>query len=233
MSFNRIWTIFYENSDLLLQGLWITIQVSLIAFVIALVAGLILCLGTISRTRLIRAPAVLVMEFCRNTPILVQLVWVHFAWPEIIGVTLTPWQSAVTALALQSSGYLAEEFRAGIESIDRGQVEASQSLGMTYTKLMYRIVIPQAVIRVLPGILNQFVTCFKSSSIISIIAVPDIMYYASLIVSQTYLPMPVYTIVALVYFLLVMGISHLMKLATRGLPNFGYFHTRNAPAGGA
>ena len=132
--------------------------------------GLLLCLGTISRTRIIRGPAMLVVEFCRNTPILVQLVWVHFAWPEILGITLIPWQSAVTALALQSSGYLAEEFRAGIESIDRGQVEASQSLGMTYMLLMYRIVIPQAVIRVLPGILNQFVTCFKSSSIVSIIA---------------------------------------------------------------
>ena len=104
---------------------------------------------------------------------------------------------------------------------------------MTYLLLMYRIVVPQAVIRVLPGILNQFVTCFKSSSIVSIIAVPDIMYHATLIVSQTFLPMPVYTIVALIYFLMVMGISWLMRLATRGLPNFGYFHaaprTRRQP----
>jgi len=229
MSFNRIWTIFYDNLDLLLSGLLVTVQISLIAFAISLFCGLMLCLATISRTRLIRAPAILIVEFCRNTPILVQLVWVHFAWPEILGVTLTPWQSATTALALQSSGYLAEEFRAGIESIDRGQVEASQSLGMTYLMLMYRIVIPQAVIRVLPGILNQFVTCFKSSSIVSIIAVPDIMYHATLIVSQTYLPMPVYTIVALVYFLMVFGISTLMRLATQRLPNFGYFHTRPEP----
>lgn len=230
MSFNRVWTIFYDNIDLLLSGLWVTVHISLLAFAISLVVGLLLCLGAISRTRLVRAPAILVIEFCRNTPILVQLVWVHFAWPEILGVTLSPWQSAVTSLALQSSGYLAEEFRAGIESIDRGQVEASQSLGMTYTLLMYRIVVPQAVIRVLPGILNQFVTCFKSSSIVSIIAVPDIMYHATLIVSQTFLPMPVYTIVAIIYFLLVMGISWLMRLATRRLPNFGYFHHRAEPA---
>jgi His/Glu/Gln/Arg/opine family amino acid ABC transporter permease subunit len=230
MSFHQIWSIFYDNFDLLLSGLWVTVQVSVMAFAISVFAGLALCMGTISRTRALRWPAVLVMEFCRNTPILVQLVWVHFAWPEILGVTLTPWQSAVTALALQSSGYLAEEFRAGIESIDRGQVEAAQSLGMTYTRLMYRIVVPQAVIRVLPGILNQFVTCFKSSSVVSIIAVPDIMYYASLIVSETFLPMPVYTIVALIYFLMVMGISYLMRLATRRLPNFGYFHSRLEPA---
>jgi polar amino acid transport system permease protein len=229
MSFYRVWTILADNSGLLLSGLWVTIQVSLIAFVISLCAGLALCLATLSRTRLIHGPAIVIVEFCRNTPILVQLVWVHFAWPEILGITLTPWQSAVTALALQSSGYLAEEFRLGIESIDRGQVEASQSLGMTHFLLMYRIVIPQAVIRVLPGILNQFVTCFKSSSIVSIIAVPDIMYQATLIVSATYLPMPVYTIVALVYFLMVMAISSLLRLSTRRLPNFGYFHHRVEP----
>src|SRR5262249_11244260 len=219
MSFNRTWTILHDYFELLLSGLWVTVEVSLLAFAISLVAGLILCMGTISRPRFVRWPAVLIMEFCRNTPILVQLFWVHFAWPEILGVTLSPWQSAVTALALQSSGYLAEEFRAGIESIDRGQGEAAQSLGMTYMLLMYRIVVPQAVIRMLPGILNQFVTCFKSSSIVSIIAVPDIMYHASLIVSQTFLPMPVYTIVALTYFLMVMGMSWLMRLATRRLPN--------------
>lgn len=230
MSFSRIWTVFWNNFDLLLSGLWVTVQVSLTAFIISLCVGLGLCLASLSPTRLIRAPAILTVEFCRNTPILVQLVWVHFAWPEILGLSLTPWQSAVTALALQSSGYLAEEFRAGIESIDRGQVEASQSLGMTYFRLMYRIVIPQAVIRVLPGILNQFVTCFKSSSIVSIIAVPDVMYQATLIVSQTYLPMPVYTIVALIYFLMVLGISSLLRLATRRLPNFGYFHPRGEPA---
>jgi polar amino acid transport system permease protein len=229
MSFNRVWTVLSNNFDLLLSGLWVTVHVSLIAFTISLCAGLALCLASLSPTRLIRTPAILVVEFFRNTPILVQLVWVHFAWPEILGITLTPWQSAVTALALQSSGYLAEEFRAGIESIDRGQVEASQSLGMTYFRLMYRIVIPQAVIRVLPGILNQFVTCFKSSSIVSIIAVPDIMYQAMLIVSQTYLPMPVYTIIALVYFLMVLGISALLRLATGRLPNFGYFHKRVKP----
>ena len=78
--------------------------------------------------------------------------------------------------------------------------------------------------------MQKFVTCFKSSSIVSIIAVPDIMYHATLIVSQTFLPMPVYTIVALVYFLLVMSISWLMRLATRRLPNFGYFHQRAEPA---
>jgi polar amino acid transport system permease protein len=191
---------------------------------IAVVVGLIACLGSLSRAPIVRFPSVLFVEFGRNTPILVQLIWVHFAWPEILGIKFSAWTSAVIALSLQSSGYLAEEFRAGIESIDKGQIEASQALGMTYQRLMRRIVIPQALMRMIPGILNQFVTCFKSTSIVSVIAVPDLMYQAGLIVSMTFLPMPVYSFVALLYFLMVMMIALGVRLATRHLPQFGYFH---------
>src|SRR3954447_24345970 len=166
MTAARLFRMLSEYSDVILFGIWVTIQLALVSMVIAIVLGLAACFGCLSRSQLIRYPSVLFVEFGRNTPILVQLVWVHFAWPEILGVKFTAWTSAVIALALQSSGYLAEEFRAGIESIDRGQIEASQSLGMTHTRLMRRIVIPQAVIRMLPGILNQFVTCFKSTSIV-------------------------------------------------------------------
>ncbi len=226
MSFTRLSQLVWEYRELLLTGVWVTIQLSVVAMLIALVVGLLACFGSLSRNRLLRAPAILFVEFCRNTPILVQLVWVHFAWPEIFGIKFTAWTSAVIALALQSSGYLAEEFRAGIESIEKGQIEASQSLGMTYTRLMYRIVVPQAFIRMIPGILNQFVTCFKSTSIVSIIAVPDLMYQAGLIVSATFLPMQIYTLIAIMYFLMVLAVSVGVRQLTKLLPNFGYFHDR-------
>jgi polar amino acid transport system permease protein len=222
----RSWQLLVEYRELLFLGMWVTIQLSVVAMLIALVVGLLACFGALSRSVILRAPAILFIEFCRNTPILVQLVWVHFAWPEMLGIKFTAWTSAVVALALQSSGYLAEEFRAGIESIERGQIEAAQSSGMTYTRLMRRIVVPQAFIRMIPGILNQFVTCFKSTSIVSIIAVPDLMYQAGLIVSATFLPMPVYTFVAIIYFLMVLTVSGAVRVITRRLPNFGYFHTR-------
>ena len=131
--------------------------------------------------------------------------------------------SSIIALSLQSGGYLAEEFRAGIESIEKGQIEAAQSLGYTYLQMMKKIVIPQAVLRMIPGILNQFVTCFKSTSIVSVIAVPDLMYQAGLIVSTTFLPMEVYTIIALMYFLIVMIISLIVRWAVKKLPAVGYF----------
>ncbi len=223
MSFTRLWQVFSEYHDVLLAGIWVTVSLSVLAMLVAVVAGLVACLGTLARSRWVRAPAVFYVEFCRNTPILVQLVWVHYALPEIIGVKFDAYTSSLIALALQSSGYLAEEYRAGIESIDKGQIEAAQSLGMTYQRLMRRIVIPQALIRMLPGILNQYVICFKSTSIVSIIAVPDLMYQAGLIVSATFLPMPVYTAVALTYFVLVFLVSSLVRYLSRKLPMGGYF----------
>jgi len=203
---------------------------SVLAMLLAVAIGLLACLGTLARSRFIRAPAVFYVEFCRNTPILVQLVWVHYAWPEIFGVKFDAFTSSLIALALQSSGYLAEEYRAGIESIEKGQIEAAQSLGMTYTRLMRRIVLPQAFIRILPGILNQYVTCFKSTSIVSIIAVPDLMYQAGLIVSATFLPMPVYTAVAFIYFVLVFAVSSSVRYLSRKLPAGGYFQMQRHAA---
>lgn len=226
LSLDRLGRLLWEYRDPLISGIWVTIELAFISMVIAMVVGLLACFGSLSRNRVIRAPAILFVEFCRNTPILVQLVWVHFAWPELLGFKFTAWTSAMIALSMQSSGYLAEEFRAGIESIDKGQIEASQSLGMTYTRLMAFIVVPQAFIRMIPGILNQFVTCFKSTSIVSVIAVPDLMYQAQLIVTATFLPMPVYTAIALIYFLMVFGVSVSVRHLTRLLPNFGYFNER-------
>jgi polar amino acid transport system permease protein len=226
-----LWQIFSEYHDVLLSGIWITLALSVLAMLVAIVVGLIACLATLARSRLVRAPAVFYVEFCRNTPILVQLVWVHYALPEIIGIKFDAFTSSLIALALQSSGYLAEEYRAGIESIDKGQIEAAQSLGMTYSRLMRRIVIPQAFIRMLPGILNQYVICFKSTSIVSIIAVPDLMYQAGLIVSATFLPMPVYTAVALTYFVLVFAVSSAVRQLSRKLPMGGsYFQQQHAIA---
>ncbi|MBM3525152.1 MAG: amino acid ABC transporter permease [Alphaproteobacteria bacterium] len=228
MSLQRLYQIFWEYRDAFITGTWVTIVLSLIAIVLALAIGLLACVGTLAKSRLIRTPAILYVEFCRNTPILVQLVWVHYAWPEFIGVKFNAFTSSVIALALQSSGYLAEEYRAGIESIERGQIEAAQSLGMTYGRLMRRIVVPQAVMRMIPGILNQFVTCFKSTSIVSVIAVPDLMYQAGLIVSATFLPMQVYTFIAVQYFLMVLVVSLTVRHLTARLPQVGAQHVRRA-----
>ncbi len=228
MSIERLGQLLWEYRDAFLTGISVTIQLSLLGMALAVVTGLVACLGVLSRNRLIKAPAILYVEWCRNIPILVQLVWVHFAWPEIFGVKFDIFTSSVIALALQSSGYLAEEYRAGIESIEKGQFEAAKSMGMTYERLMRRIILPQAFMRMLPGILNQFVTCFKSTSIVSVIAVPDLMYHAGLIASATFLPMPIYSFVAILYFLMVLAVSTVVRQLANRLPTFGYYQTQHA-----
>ena len=223
----RTLSILYEFCDSLLFGLGITISLAVLSMVLALIVGLLAALGAISKNKLIRLPTIFYIEFCRNTPILVQLVWVHYAWPEIFGLKFTAFYSSLVALTLQTSGYLAEEYRGGIEAVDKGQVEAAKSLGMTHWGLMGRIVLPQAIMRAIPGLLNQFVTCIKSTSIVSVIAVPDLMYQAGLIVSATFLTMPIYTLVAIIYFVVVFAISRTVRWLTRRLPTNGYFSGTN------
>jgi len=116
---------------------------------------------------------------------------------------------------LQSTGYLAEEYRAGIESIDKGQYEAARSLGMRHAGMMRRIILPQAIVRMIPGIINQLVVLFKSTSVVSVIAVADLMYQGNVIVNDTYLAMQTYTIVALAYFLIVFFISLLVRATSK------------------
>jgi len=214
----RIVRLLWDYRDPLLAGIWTTCVLSVIAMAVSLVVGLVACAGLMSRRRWVRLPSRLFVEFGRNTPIIVQLIWVHYALPDIIGVKFTPFTSSLVALTLQTSGYLAEEYRGGIQGIDPGQTEAARSLGLVGRQVMRLVVLPQAVVRVLPGLLNQFVTCFKSTSIVSVIAVPDLMYQAGLIVSETFVAMPIYTFTAVVYFLLVLGVSACIGWISDRLP---------------
>jgi polar amino acid transport system permease protein len=215
MPLGRSLEILWEYHPILLSGLLMTFQLTFISIFIALATGVASALGSLSRLLPIRWLSVVVIEFCRNTPILVLIIWVHYALPEITGIKTTAVTSCVIALVMQSTGYLAEEYRAGIESIDKGQFEAARSVGMTYARLMRRIILPQAVVRMIPGIINQLVVLFKSTSVVSIIAVPDLMYNANVIVNDTYLAMQTYTLVALTYFLIIFGISVLVRVASK------------------
>src|SRR5258706_5663802 len=143
MSFTRLWGIFWEYRDVLLAGIKVTVVLSVVSILLAAVLGLVACLGTLAKSRLVRAPAVFYVEFCRNTPILVQLVWVHYAWPEIFGIKFDAFTSSLIALALQSSGYLAAEYSTSFESIANGLFEAAQPHDHKNTRINHRSAIPK------------------------------------------------------------------------------------------
>jgi len=224
MDVARIPSLAWEYKYVFLSGAAVTFSLTIMAMLIAMIGGLLFCLATMSRHRALRWPSVAFVEFFRNTPILVLVVWVHFAVPDLLGIKFVAFVSSVLALAFQSTGYLSEEYRAGIESIDKGQFDAGRALGMPYWYLMRRIVLPQAIGKIAPSILNQFVLCFKSTAVVSVIAVPDIMYHANVIVNETFLSMQIYTIAALMYFILVFAVSAAAKAFTRRM-------VRGRPAG--
>jgi ABC-type amino acid transport system permease subunit len=160
------------------------------------------------------------VELFRNTPDYVMLVWVHFVLPLLLGrvlrtrIEFEPFVSAVIALGLVYSGYFAETFRAGIQSIPRGNIEAGRAMGMSEALILRRITLPQVVRRMLPEALNIFVSLFKATTIVSLIAVPDLMYRVSMVTQQEMRPLPLYTGAALTYFAVIFVVATLLRWAS-------------------
>ena len=211
----------WNQRDVLLAGLGVTVEVCAIAFIVAIIGGLALCLVRIYVAPL-RPVAVLLIEFFRDTPIFVQLMWVAYVWPEVFGFPNTFFNAGWLALALQSSAYLAETFRAGIEAVPRGQREAAFSAGMSQTQTFTRIVLPQVTLATAPSIVNQFTVIVKSSTLISVITVPDLMSQSQKLVNVWYEPIEILTATAGIYIVFVFLISSAGKLlADRLLRRYG------------
>jgi polar amino acid transport system permease protein len=206
----------WNQRDVLLAGLGVTVEVCAIAFVAALLGGLALCLLRLYVAPL-RPVAILLIEFFRDTPIFVQLMWVAYVWPEVFGFPNTFFTAGWLALALQSSGYLAETFRAGIEGVPRGQREAAFSAGMSPAQTFGRIVMPQVLLASAPSIVNQFTVIVKSSTLISVITVPDLMSQSQKLVNVWYEPIEILTATAAIYIAFVFLVSLAGKLLADGL----------------
>jgi len=201
----------WNQRDALLSGFTVTVEVCVIAFAAAIVGGLVLCLVRLYVAPL-RPVAVVLIEFFRDTPIFVQLMWVAYVWPELFGFPRSFFAAGWIALALQSSGYLAETFRAGIEGVPRGQREAAFSAGMSPLQTFARIVMPQVALASAPSIVNQFTVIVKSSTLISVITVPDLMSQSQRLVNIWYEPIEILTATAAIYIVFVFLISATGKL---------------------
>jgi len=208
----------WEYRVVLLKGLTMTLGVFACAAVLAMAGGLVAALWRVSRFRVVRWVGTVHVEIARNSPDYIMVVWVHFVLPLLLGAIIRrrlefdPFVSAVIALSYVYSGYFAETFRAGIEAVPRGQIEAGRGLGMSERKIMWRVILPQVVRRMLPESVNQFISLFKATSIVSLIAVPDLMYQVGIISAQVMRPMPLYTGAALVYFAVVLLCANLLGL---------------------
>jgi len=159
-----------------------------------------LALASLSKYRLISWPTIMFVEFWRSTPLLVQAIWMHFAFPVMTGLQTSPFQSALIALILNVSAYCCEIFRAGILGVPRGQFEASFSLGLSKIQTWYTVVIPQAIRIIVPPLIGTIISIFKATAILSVLAINDIMRAAQRVSSYTFKPVEVYTTAAILAF---------------------------------
>ncbi len=185
----------------LLQGAWVTITVSLVAYALALIVGLVFGIARMSRFWPINAVATVYVQFIRGTPLLLQLFFIYYVLPYG-GIILSPFASGVSGLTINYSAYMAEVFRSGVQAIPKGQWEAGLSLGMSRRLLMRRIILPQAIRIVIPAIGNFFVSIFKDSALVSVITMRDLMFSGQLLASATFKHFEIFALVGLIYFII-------------------------------
>lgn len=201
----------------ILKGTIVTVELTVLSLMISVILGLIAAIGKISGRRAAVAAAGLYIELIRGTPALLQLFVIYFGLTSW-GVNLDSFTAAVITLGFIGGAYLAEVFRAGIGSVDRGQVEAAVSLGMRPAPVMRRIVLPQAFVLILPPFANFVIALLKDTSLALTIAVPEIMYRSYDVASQTFRSMEVYTMAAAIYLAMCLPLSRLVKVLERRQP---------------
>ncbi|TKV70768.1 amino acid ABC transporter permease [Rhizobium sp. AU243] len=203
MAYEFQFGVIFENTNVLLQGIGLTVLLWAIAFAFSLVVGLFLGVARSSSNKFVNWPASLYIEVFRNTPVLVQLVWFYYAFPVLTGLQMSPFLAAVLGLSLNTSAYCSEIYRGGLQSVMRGQWEAGGALGMGYWKVLRRIILPQAFRRMIPAFTNRGVELAKMTSVASVISVNELMYEARLLSNQTFLPLETFAVVALIYFIII------------------------------
>lgn len=213
MSFD--WSLIWDNIPILLQGAVITIQITVMAVGCGFFIGMIAALANLSRFKIVRLLVKCYVELFRGTPLLVQIFMIYFALPMVIGQSINPYVAAVTACSINSGAYVSEIFRAGIQSIDKGQMEAARSLGLTWAQTMRYIVMPQAFKAIIPPLGNEFIAMMKDTSLVSVIGFEELTRRGQLIIARTYGSFEIWTAVAIIYLIMTLSISQLVAFLER------------------
>lgn len=201
----------------LLQGMGITLKLTLISGVIGFTLGMIIALMRLSKYRIIRWLALLYVTLFRGTPLLLQILFIYFAVPTLINITLDSFPAGVLALSLNCAAYLAEIFRAGILSIPKGQTEAAKALGLGHYHTMFKIIIPQTYRRIIPPVVNEFSALTKETSLVSVISLGELLYVTQRIGAKYLRPWEVYFWAGLGYLSIVLLLSYVAARLERSL----------------
>ena len=204
-----------NSFPLLLVGAGVTIKITALSVALGVVIGLFVGIARISRIKILRVLAAIYVDFFRGTPLHVQIFLVYFALPVITGQRVDPFVAAIGSCGINSGAYVAEIFRAGIQSIDKGQMEAGRSLGMTWVQTMRYIIVPQAFKRVIPPLGNEFIALLKDSSLVSVIGFEELTRRGQLIIAKTYGSLEIWISVAVIYLAMTLTISRFVAYLER------------------
>lgn len=207
-------TVVSESLPLLARGAIITIEVTFLALILGTTLGLLGGLARLSQQKILRYLAGAYVSVFRGTPLLVQLFIWYFGLPEI-GIQPSPMTAAVIGLALYSGSYQTEIVRGAIKSIEKGQMEAARSLGLSYFKAMRFVILPQAFLRMLPPLGNEFVALTKNSSLVSLVTLQEVVLTADMIISRTFRALELYLAVAAIYYIITTLITILTRYAEK------------------
>ena len=207
------YSVITANWRFLADGVWITVLLALASGTASLIVGFILALLRLRGPRWLRPVIVFYIDSMRSIPVLVVLVWTFFALPIVADVTMSPFTAGLIGLTVHLAAYAAEIVRAGIESVRPGQTRAALALGMSHPQILRRVVLPQALVRMLPAFGSLLSVTIKDTAIASVIAVPELMRRAETVAGQSFQPIEVYTFAMLVYFVLLYPV-------TRGVDRF-------------
>ena len=191
----------FDNADVLLAGALGTLRLFAICAVAGLSLGLLVGLARYAKAPAAHWPATAFVEFFRNTPVLVQILWFYFALPILLPFEISPLVAAALGISLNSAAFSAEIYRAGIQSIERGQWDGARALGMTHTQALRRIILPQALRRMLPALTNRGIEIFKMTTLASAVAYVDLLQQGKLLASLHFNPIETYSVIAVVFFL--------------------------------
>lgn len=210
-----------SNLRFLISGLEETVLLSFTAILISVTIGLLIALPGLSSNIYLRSLNRVYVEFIRAIPILVLILWVYYGMPQISGLSISVFWAGVFALALSDSAFEAEIFRAGIQSIDKGQYEAAHSISLSYADTMRFVILPQAIKRILPALGNQLIYMLKMSSLVSVIGMQELTRKANELVVTEYRPLEIYTILVLEYLVLILLVSAAVRWLERRMNSKG------------
>jgi His/Glu/Gln/Arg/opine family amino acid ABC transporter permease subunit len=204
-----------SNLQFLVGGLGATLAVSLCAIVLSVILGALVAIAGLSKVRMLHRASRVYVELFRSIPLLVLLLWVFYGLPVVLGLQLGVFATGVLSLALSDSAFEAEVFRAGIQSVPKGQLEAAKSIGLSWSQQMRLVVMPQAIKVILPALGNQFVYVMKMSSLVSVIGLEELTRRSNELNVSEYRPLEIYTFLVLEYLVLIVFVSWLVRRLER------------------